>query len=103
MKLKLTSSQKRVLCTRLAASAWSRTLKSIDFDKAFRSLGYVWNDNSIIQPNHMTWYKFDPNSIESNELEIEDQDDNSEQHQQIKCSTVQVQQKQLTLKDMWKC
>jgi hypothetical protein len=48
------------------------------------------------------WYKFDPNSIESKQPEIDDQHNNSEQHQQIKYVKVQIQQKQLTLKDMWK-
>jgi len=45
-------------------------LKSIDFRTAFRSLGYTWTDNSIIQPSHIKWYKFDPNSIKFTEEEV---------------------------------
>ena len=101
-KVKLTSSQKRILCTRLTAAAWSRTLKSINFPNAFRSLGYTWVDNSIIQPSHMQWYCFDPNSITSNERDIEEQDHDLEHEVQIESVTIKTQRKQLTLKDMWK-
>ncbi|CAF5059004.1 unnamed protein product [Rotaria sp. Silwood1] len=78
LKLKLSSSQKRILRTRLTAAACYRTLKSIDLQNAFRSLGYTWVDNSIIQPNHISWYKFDPNSIESNQEEADDQNHETE-------------------------
>ncbi|CAF2830669.1 unnamed protein product [Rotaria sp. Silwood2] len=81
-KLKLSASQKRILCTRLTAAAGTRTVKSIDFPKAFRSLGYTWSDKSIIQPSHIPWYKFDPNSMTLNESEIVVQDGDSEQHEQ---------------------
>ena len=37
-QLKLTSSRKRILCTRLTASAWFRTLKSIDLE----SFSFTW-------------------------------------------------------------
>ncbi|CAF1347187.1 unnamed protein product, partial [Rotaria sordida] len=66
-KLKLSASKKRILCTRLTASAWIRTLKSINFPEAFRSLGYTWVDDSVIKPNHIPWYTFDPGCIELNE------------------------------------
>ncbi|CAF1522407.1 unnamed protein product [Rotaria sordida] len=102
LKLKLSSSQKRILCTRLTAAAWYRTLKSIDLQNAFRSLGYTWVDNSIIQPNHISWYKFDPNSIESNQEEAEDQNHEAECDERTTISTIKIQNKQLTLKDMWK-
>ena len=51
-KLKLTASQSRILCTRLTWSAWIRTLKSIDFEKSFRDLGYTWIDDSIVSPSY---------------------------------------------------
>ncbi|CAF3222766.1 unnamed protein product [Rotaria socialis] len=104
-KLKLTSSQRRILCTRLTSSPWARTLQSIDFQNAFRSLGYTWIDNAIIQPSHIKWYKFDPNSIESIEAEIDDQNHVVEKQQQVIVnanSTMKTQHKQLSLKDMWK-
>jgi hypothetical protein len=100
-KLKLPASQKRIVCTRLTAAAWARTVKSIDFPKAFRSLGYTWSDKSIIQPSHIPWYKFDPNSMALNVPEIVVQDGDSEQHEQTPCFKIKTQQKQLTLKDMW--
>ncbi len=43
--------------------------------------------------------------IETNEMEINDEDNNFEQHQQhqqMKHTTVPIQQTQLTLKNMWK-
>ncbi|CAF3411852.1 unnamed protein product [Rotaria socialis] len=101
-KLKLTSSQKRVLCTRLTSSAWARTLKSINFQSAFRSLGYTWTNNSIIQPSHIKWYKFDPNAIESIEIENDSQNNDLEKQQETTSSIMKTQHKQLTLKDIWK-
>ncbi|CAF0948451.1 unnamed protein product [Adineta steineri] len=50
-KLKLTSPQKRILCTRLTSSTWARTFKLIDFQATFRSLGFTWTDGSIIPLN----------------------------------------------------
>jgi len=50
----------------------------------------------------MQWYRFDPNSITSNEPEIVDQDRNSKQQEQIPYLTNKTQHKRLTLKDMWK-
>ena len=73
-KMKLSASQKRILCTRFTASAWGRTLKSINFPNAFRSLGYIWVNKSIVQPSHIQWYKFDPNFMTSNESELDDHD-----------------------------
>lgn len=81
-KVKLISSQKRILCTRLTAAAWSRTLKSINFPDAVRSLRYTWADNSIIQPSHIKWYRFDPNSITSNEPDTEETNHDSDQNVQ---------------------
>ncbi|CAF2641010.1 unnamed protein product [Rotaria sp. Silwood2] len=101
-KLKLSTSQKCILCTRLTASAWARTLKSINFSKALRSLGYTWVDNSIVQTSHIQWYKFDPNSMTSKEPELDDHDQNSQQQEPIPNLTNKTQHKQLTLKDMWK-
>ena len=100
--MKLTSSQKRILCTRLTASAWDRTLKSIDFRTAFRSLGYTWTDNSIIQPSHIKWYKFDPNSIKFTEEEVDDQIHVLKEVKKTTNSIDKTQRKQLNLIDMWK-
>ena len=61
-KIKLTASQSRILCTRFTWSAWLRTLKSIDFLKAFRDIGYVWSDDSSFSLRTMPGYTFDPSS-----------------------------------------
>jgi hypothetical protein len=45
--IKLTSSQQRILCTRLASTAWARTLQSVNFSQSFRDLGYTWVDNIV--------------------------------------------------------
>ncbi len=90
------------MCTRLTASAWSRTLKSINFPEAFRSLGYTWTDNSIIQPNHIKWYRFDPNSITPSEPDVEEINDNSDHHVHTQYPAKNTQQKQMSLIDMWK-
>ena len=61
-KVKLFCSQSRILCTRLTKSAWSRTLKSIDFKMAFRDIGYTWQDNSPIYSRALVGFCFDPSS-----------------------------------------
>jgi hypothetical protein len=35
-KIKLSAKQQRILCTRLISTAWIRTQKSVDFERAFR-------------------------------------------------------------------
>ena len=101
-KLKLTASQKRVLCTRLTASAWDRTLTSIDFRNAFRSLGYTWCDNAFVQPSHIPWYRFDPNSVEFDQSQRVENDPSPGQNEPVICLSNNVKRKQVTLKDLWK-
>lgn len=98
----MTSSEKRVLYTRLSAAAWSRTLKSIDFSNAFRSLGYTWVNNSIIQPSYMKWYKFDRNLIGSVESDVQREHFCSQHNEKIVRVTGKTQLKQITSKDIWK-
>ena len=62
-KVKLTCSQSRILCTRLTKSVWCRTLKSIDFETAFREIGYTWRDDSPVYPRTLTGFCFDPTSM----------------------------------------
>ncbi|CAF1521814.1 unnamed protein product [Adineta ricciae] len=65
--IKLSSSQQRILCTRLASTAWKRTLGSVNFSQSFRDLGYTWNDKSIVTIKSLPGYSFDPESIDSEE------------------------------------
>ena len=62
-KVKLTSSQSRILCTRLTKSAWCHTLKSIDFETVFREIGYTWRDDSPIYSRTLAGFCFDPSSM----------------------------------------
>ncbi|CAF1017098.1 unnamed protein product [Rotaria sp. Silwood1] len=101
-KLKLSASKKRILCTRLTASAWARTLKSTNFPEAFRSLGYTWVDDSLIKPNHIPWYTFDPDCIELNEDEVNEQNCDSVPSEHNSSILTKNQHKQLTLKHFWK-
>ncbi|CAF1300303.1 unnamed protein product [Didymodactylos carnosus] len=61
--IKLTASQQRILCTRLTATAWQRTLKSVDFSKAFRYLGYTWDSDDVLTLSCVPGYSFDPKLI----------------------------------------
>ena len=62
--VKLTASQPYVICTRLVAAAWTRTLESVDMMKSFLARSYVWNGNSSACPRTLPGYKFDPISID---------------------------------------
>lgn len=61
--IKLTSSQQRILCTRLTSTAWKRTLKSVNFSQSFRNLGYTWSDNSVVKIKSLPGYSFNPESL----------------------------------------
>ena len=104
-KLKLTASQSRILCTRLTWSAWIRTLKSIDFEKSFRDLGYTWIDDSIVSPRTLPGFTFDPSCVD---LPSSANDDDEENRIDKVATEITQQQatlstkKQLTLENMWK-
>ncbi|CAF4594064.1 unnamed protein product [Rotaria socialis] len=77
LKVKLTASKSRVLCTRLTLIAWKRTLSSIDFSKSFREIGYTWADHvTPIKLHTLPGYMYDPSdcnltcSIEENEIDF---------------------------------
>lgn len=63
-KIKLSASQSRILCTRLTSSAWKRTLAKIDITRAFTDLGYLWTDDSLVQPRSLPGYSFDPLTVD---------------------------------------
>ena len=62
-KVKLTSSQSRILCTRLTQSAWYRILKSTDFETAFYEIGYTWRGDPPIYLRTLARFCFDPSSM----------------------------------------
>ncbi|GMH34816.1 hypothetical protein BSKO_02677 [Bryopsis sp. KO-2023] len=43
---KLTTSERRVLCTKWVGQAWEETIAKVDFECGFRKLGYVWDGMS---------------------------------------------------------
>lgn len=62
-KLKLSAKQQRILCTRLVSTAWIRTQKSVDFQRAFMDIGYTWIDNSPISLRTLPGFVFDPTTV----------------------------------------
>ena len=62
-KVKLSSAQSRILCTRLTKSVWLRTLSSIDLKAAFYDIGYTWFGESPIYPRALSGFCFDPSSL----------------------------------------
>lgn len=107
-KVKLSSSQSRVLCTRLTKSAWFRTLSSIDFKSAFKEIGYIWYDNSPIYSRVLAGFCFDPQA--SNSYLQQNDDDNDRIDREAKAAKETTdsriytnnQTKQTTLKQFWK-
>ncbi|CAF1178939.1 unnamed protein product [Rotaria sordida] len=81
-KIKLTAKQKRILCTRLVSTAWIRTQKSIDFERAFLGIGYIWVDQSPVSIRTLPGFIFDPSIVTSsttnddNNKETEEDDEN---------------------------
>ncbi|CAF1025563.1 unnamed protein product [Rotaria sp. Silwood1] len=76
-KIKLSTSQSRILYNRFTWSAWIRTLKSIVFLKACHDVSYIWTDNSPVSLRSMPGYTFDPTSVECLSL-VDDNYDNEE-------------------------
>ncbi|CAF1428919.1 unnamed protein product [Rotaria sordida] len=81
-KIKLTAKQKRILCTRLISTAWIRTQKSFDFERAFLDIGYTWIDESPVSIRTLPGFLFDPSTVtisttnnNNNEEEEEDNED----------------------------
>jgi hypothetical protein len=107
-KIKLTAAQSRVLCTRLVASAWSRTLKSIDPLASFLELGYVWKDDSLVRPPSVPGYCFDPTTVDyftNNDPNMADDqriDEEARKAANEHAQNLHKGAKQLSLLDFWK-
>lgn len=81
-RLKLTAKQQRILCTRLVSTAWARTVKNFDFERAFMEIGYTWVDNSPISPRTLPGFVFDPTTVSpqtviDHNTQIDDDDEQS--------------------------
>ena len=44
-------------------SAWARTVKNFDFNRAFMDIGYTWIDDSPISPRTLPGFSFDPTTV----------------------------------------
>ena len=110
-RIKLTASESRILCTRFTWSAWLRTLKSVDPEKAFQSLGYTWIDNTPVAPHTMPGYVFDP-ILAGDGSPMNDDDDQSNKIDQVASDIVAMDEhvqpliststNQKTLLELWK-
>jgi hypothetical protein len=99
--IKLTASQQRILCTRLASTAWKRTLKSVNFSQSFRDLGYTWIDSSVVTIKSLPCYSFDPESINFGN-DIEDESNSVEETNEVSVEEPVKALKQSTLFSFWK-
>ena len=109
-QLKLTATQSRIVCTRLTWEAWQRTLNSVDIQKGFTEIGYIWKDNSIVSPRTLPGYVYDPNEDSSLEPDLDDDENTQNQiandanlanneHTQM---VLKNGGKQLKLAELWK-
>ena len=80
--IKLTSSQKRILCTLLASTAWKRILQSINFSQSFRDLGDICINNSIVEIKSLLSYSFNPETLNL-ENNIQDESDSVEKNDEV--------------------
>ncbi|CAF1523278.1 unnamed protein product [Rotaria sordida] len=62
-KIKSTAKQQRILCTRLISTAWIRTQKSFDLERAFLDIGYTWIDESPVSIRTLPGFIFDPSTV----------------------------------------
>ena len=61
---KLSIAQQRILLTKFCARAWELTLQSVDPEKSFTKLRYLWpkDDGSHIQLRALRDYKYNPDA-----------------------------------------
>ena len=108
-KVKLSSSQSRVLCTRLTKSAWLRTLVSVDFRSAFRDIGYIWTDDAPVYPRALAGFCFDPSTLNDFSSAEVNNDDESRIEREAKTAREEINKqmdnmnrmKQSNLKQFW--
>ena len=76
-KIKLSAKEQRILCTRLVSTAWIRTQKSIDFERAFFDIGYTWVDQSPVSLRTLPGFVFDPSTITDEIISDDDNETNN--------------------------
>ena len=107
-KVKLSSAQSRVLCTRLTRSAWLRTLSSVDLRSAFHDIGYIWFDNSAVCPRALNGFSFDPSALDTCLSTQVNDDDNTRIEREANIAREEINRrisnrmKQTNLKKFWK-
>ncbi|CAF3267855.1 unnamed protein product [Rotaria sp. Silwood2] len=92
-KIKLTAKQQRIICTRLISTAWIRTQKSIDFERAFLDIGYTWVDESPVSIRTLKGFIFDPSTVTSSTF---NDDENEEKEEYNAKKTTVEEKKELT-------
>lgn len=82
-KIKLSAKQQRILCTHLTCSAWLRTQNSVDFERAFLDIGYTWTDESPVTIRTLPGFIFDPSTVTSFIINLNDNDNNNEETEEF--------------------
>lgn len=89
-QFKLSAKKQRILCTKLVSTAWIRTVQSVDFERAFKDIGYTWTDESPFSPRPLTGYVFDPTTVD------DFKSDDSEDHEEIEKDVIVINTKART-------
>ena len=58
---------------------WRQTMKSVGFNGEFKYIGYACKNNSPVSPITLPNYAFDPTIIDLTLLQIDDNDDDTEE------------------------
>lgn len=111
-KIKLTASQSRILCTQFTMMAWERTKASFNFKEEFENIGYIWTNNKPVSPRTLPNYTFDPSTIDSPLLQLDESDEDNVEQQRIAMQAKLAEdqdkessnqnKKQSKLTDFWK-
>jgi len=59
-------------------------VKSVDFERAFKDIGYTWTDESPFSPRPLTGYVFDPATIDYSKI------NDSKDHEEIEKDIVVI-------------
>ncbi|CAF4908274.1 unnamed protein product, partial [Rotaria sp. Silwood2] len=77
---------------RLISTAWIRTQKSIDFERAFLDIGYTWVDESPVSIRTLKGFIFDPSTVTSSTFN----DDENEEKEEYNAKKTTVEEKKRT-------
>ena len=82
-KIKLTAKQPQILCTRLISTAWIRTRQSVNFQDAFRDIGYTWVCQSPVSIRTLPGFVFDPSTVTSSSIYSDENEKKNEDNANI--------------------